>query len=37
MSSFERHGAIPYRADGSPRLLCAGWATLAARHRGRPT
>jgi hypothetical protein len=24
-------GRVPYRADGSPALLCAGWAALAAR------
>ncbi len=27
---------IPYRADGSPALLCAGWAALAA-HAKEPT
>lgn len=26
-----RIGAIPYRADGRPGLLCAGWAALAAK------
>lgn len=28
-------GSIPYRADGSPGLLCHGWATRAARARQR--
>jgi len=27
-------GRIPYRADGSPGLLCAGWAARAAREVG---
>lgn len=26
-------GRIPYRADGRPALLCAGWASLAAKAR----
>jgi hypothetical protein len=27
---------IPYQADGSPGLLCAGWAAIAAAHADRP-
>ena len=27
-------GGVPYRVDGSPGLLCAGWAAVAARSLG---
>lgn len=29
-------GGIPYRADGRPALLCAGWATRNATGKARP-
>jgi hypothetical protein len=31
-----RVGNVPYRADGSPGLLCAGWMARAGRARERP-